>query len=61
MSNRDPERLLAAIRRAHEAFPDLRVAQILFNAYQAGLGLYYVENDELAARIEAWLEEVERK
>lgn len=43
-------RLFGAIRAALQAYPDLRVGQLIENARQ-GKDLFYLENDELAEMI----------
>lgn len=58
--NRDPERLIAAIREMHRRYPDLRVGQIIANAMIVGgwqNDPFYIENDELASLIEKELKE----
>ncbi len=51
--SRDIENLIAAIRQAHAALPDMRVGQLLVNALtDKPIGTaFYAENDVLAKYI----------
>lgn len=59
--NRNPKRLelyYNMIRQAHEyKAPDLRIGQ-LFKDFEASVGdIFYMEDDELVARLAEWLSE----
>lgn len=51
------EAVFAAIREAHYGLPDLRVGQIIANACMGSPDLFYLENNELAARIRLYAKE----
>jgi len=43
--------VLAAVRAAWLAAPDLRLGQLLVNATGAGKDIFYIEDEELALRL----------
>lgn len=53
---------LKALQEAQDAYPELRIGQIIENAkYDAGdRDLFYIENDDLAFAIRAWTERMLR-
>jgi len=58
---RDPDRIpliLQRIEQVWERYPDLRLGQLLLNI-ESEEGLFYIEDEELARRIEDFFDNLE--
>lgn len=57
-SKRDPKRIKRIVKlleKRWEAVPDWRLGQLLVNCTFTGEDLFYLEDDELEERLDAWL------
>ena len=57
-NKRDPKRIKRIVKlleKRWEAVPDWRLGQLLVNCTFAGEDLFYLEDDELEERLDAWL------
>ena len=57
-NKRDPKRIKRIVKlleKRWEAVPDWRLGQLLMNCTFAGEDLFYLEDDELEERLDAWL------
>lgn len=49
------KRIVKLLEKRWEAVPDWRLGQLLVNCTFAGEDLFYLEDDELEERLDAWL------